>query len=196
MNSFYASLINVIRGIRASVSSAFYPGYTRTYVFGSIISGVYRNWKHDEHPTVLCLGSYQHPNGKNYTHGLNIHYLSPDDYRWLMQNIYLMKRGNQVLNPRYFYQFMKMNRPSLIKAYRMYHTELCSYKTISPGFSSLTVSRCFPVTDARDQYINTLNSMIDEETPRPGYNPVKVSYSQDELNEHIIEVMNSRKVFN
>src|SRR5574344_311843 len=197
--SFYSSIIDFLRGIRSSVSTHYYQGYTKTYSFGTIVSGTYNNWKTDQHPTILCLGSYQAANGKNYTHGIQLHAVDPFDRQWLMKTIYMMKRGGQIVNPRYFYQFMKMNRPGLVKrGYRIYHTERCDFRMISPGFSQMSVKMCYSISDARDSYIGQLNSMIDS-----SYNqatdqytvPTRVSYDQAELNEHIIEAMNTRKVF-
>lgn len=197
--SFYSSIIDRLRGIRSTVSTQFYSGFTKSYVFGTIVSGTYQNFHTDQHPTILCLGSYQAANGKNYTHGIQLHAIDQFDYQWIINSIYMMKRGGQIVNPRYFYQYMKMNRPSIIKkGYRIYHTEMCDYRMISPGFSNMDVKSCYSVNDARDYRIQQLNSMIDK-----SYNPAKhdytsparVAYNQTELNEHIIEAMNSRKIF-
>src|SRR5574344_798505 len=86
--SFYSSIIDFLRGIRSSVSTHYYQGYTKTYSFGTIVSGTYNNWKTDQHPTILCLGSYQAANGKNYTHGIQLHAVDPFDRQWLMKTIY------------------------------------------------------------------------------------------------------------
>src|SRR5574344_1433551 len=136
--SFYSSIINFMRGIRSSVSSNPYIAPTKQYVFGTIISGTYMNSKHDPYITALCLGTYFNPNTrKYYTHCLNLHYADGFSLQWLMKNIYMIKRGGQIINPRYFYQYLKFNNPNIIKkCYRTYHTEMCDFKIISPGFSN------------------------------------------------------------
>ena len=199
MNNFFNSIINWLRGIKASVASHFIPGYTKTYLFGQIVSGRYRNFKHDPHPTIFCMGTYINPrNQKSYVHGFNLHYLNDFDRNWFLKLIYMMKRGGQVVNPRQFYYYIKMNKPNIVKAsYRIYHTEFCKYYTISPGVTNISVKSCYNIDDSRDMFVSQLNNMIDMsynmgETNKPLPN---VSYNKDELQEHIQEVLNNRKVW-
>lgn len=194
--NFFGDIINWLRGIKASVVSHFTPGYTKTYLFGQVCSGTYSSWKHDSYPTILCMGTYIAKNGKSYVHGWNLHYLSDFDKKWLMNLIYMMKRGGQIVNPRQFYYYIKINRPSMRNSYRIYHTELCNYYTISPGFSNASVSSCYSVRDYRDGFVKQLNQMIDSSYNAGSYNnPSKISYDKNELQEHIQEVLNSRKIW-
>src|SRR5574344_947362 len=117
--SFYGRIIDMLRRIRASVSTSFISGYIRTCPFLTIQSGSYRNWKTDQHPTILCLGSYQGRTpltaSKNYTHGIQLHSIDPYDCAWLLKTIYMMKRGGQIITPIYFYRYIKNARPNIIK---------------------------------------------------------------------------------
>src|SRR5574344_59698 len=113
--SFYSSIIDRLRGIRSTVSTQFYSGFTKSYVFGNIVSGTYQNFHTAHHHTLLCIRSYQAANGKNYTHGIQLHSIDQFDYQYIINSIYMMKRGCQIVNPRYFYQYMKIKRPSIIK---------------------------------------------------------------------------------
>ena len=200
MNTFFNSIINWLRGVKASVASHFYPGYTKTYQFGQIISGKYTNWKHDMHPTIFCMGTYiNQRNGRSYVHGFNLHYLNSYDLQWLLKLIYMMKRGGQVVNPRQFYYYIKANNPNIVKtSYRIYHTALCKYYTISPGVSSISVKSCYSIDDSRDMFVSQLNSMIDAAYGNnlSGIKPLpQVSYDKNELQDHIQQVLNSRKVW-
>jgi hypothetical protein len=74
----------------------------------------------------------------------------------------MIKRGGQIINPRYFYQYLKFNNPNIIKkCYRTYHTEMCDFKMISPGFSNFNTSLSYPIKDYRDYFVKQLNEMID-----------------------------------
>lgn len=198
MSSFFSDIINWLRGIKNSVATHF--NMSRSYPVGSIISGHYSNFKHDPNPTILYMGTYQNINNKKfYIHGIQLHYLNDLDRAWLSQLLYMMKRGGQQVNPRQFYYYIKINRPYIIKnCYRIYHAEFCNYYTISPGFSNLNVKSCYPVKDGRDGFVKQLNKMIDASynTNLGDYSkPAKVSVNQQELQEHIQMVLNTRKIW-
>lgn len=193
--NFFWSIINTLRNIRASVTTLFKP---HQFVFGSIISGSYLQYKVDPTPTILYLGTWQNPrNGKYYIHGINLHYLSPDELSWLLRLLYLMKRGNQVVVPRDFYYYLKSNYYGLSlikKAYRTYHAELSHYYTISPGCSNATVSSCYSVKDVRDQQIINFNNMINQSYSLNNNNPPQVARDESELQRHITEVLNTKRI--
>lgn len=194
--NFFWSIINTLRNIRASVTTFFHP---RRQVVGSIVSGNYSNYKTDPTPTILYMGTYQNPrNGKYYTHGINLHYLDSAELSWLLKLILLMKRGGQVIVPRDFYYYLKLNQPSIIrKSYRTYHAEMTNFYTISPGFSNASVSSCYSVKDPRDQQIVNLNQAISQSyniNQNDYTNPARIAYNQNELQEHITEVLNSRRI--
>lgn len=193
--SFLKDIVSWLRGIKNSV---FTGSRGKSYIIGSIISGAYSNFKHDSTPTILYLGTYQAKNGRFYIHGLQLHYMTDADRMWLIKLVYMMKRGGQVIIPRQFYYYIKLNRPYLIKTcYRIYHAELANFYTISPGFSNMSVKACYSVKDARDYQINQLNQMINNSynSSQGTYTtPTKVAYTQDELQEHINEVLNTRPI--
>lgn len=197
MNSFFSYIINFLRGIKASVTTGF--NRKRVYPIGSIISGAYSNWHHDPTPTILYLGTYIAKNGKSYIHGIQLHYLSDYDRTWLLNLIYMMKRGGQQIVPRQFYYYIKLNRPYIIKtSYRIYHQGLASFYTISPGFSNLDVKSCYTVKDSRDFAITQLNQKIDAAynvNVGDYSNPSRVAYDKDELQNHINMILNTRKIW-
>lgn len=197
MKSFFSDIINWLRGIRNSVTTGLYQ--SRSWPIGAIISGNYKNYKHDPNPTILYMGTYTARNGKQYVHGFNLHYMDPYDLQWLVKLIYMMKRGGQVINPRQFYYYIKMNKPNIPKkCYRIYHVAYSNYYTVCPGFSNLSVKQCYPVKDSRDNLISQLNQMIDNAYNPQGNNytnPSRVAYDKKELQEHIQMVLNTRKVW-
>ena len=73
--SFFDRLFNWIRGIneknRPVVSAQQIT--PADFVFGTIVSGGYTNFKHDPTPTILCLGVYTKQNGFRYVHGIQLH---------------------------------------------------------------------------------------------------------------------------
>lgn len=195
--SFFKEIINWLRGIKNSVATGFIK--TRNWPVGAIISGQYKNFKHDSSPTILFMGTYTSRTGKQYVHGFNLHYMDQSDLQWLLKLIYMMKRGGQVVNPRQFYYYIKMNRPNIPKkCYRIYHLGFCNYYTVCPGFSNLSVKQCYSVKDGRDVMIKQLNQMIDNAYNPGGNNytkPSRVAVDQKELQEHIQMVLNTRKIW-
>lgn len=193
--NFFRSIINTLRNIRATVATAFRP---RNFILGSIISGKYTNFKHDNNPTILYLGTWQNPkNGKFYTHGINLHYLSGQELNWLLKTIYLMKRGGQIVVPRDFYYYLKANPYGLSlikKAYRTYHSELTHFYAISPGFSNASVSSCYSVQDSRDYQISQFNEMINQSYNLYNNQPVQIARDENELQRHITEVLNTKRI--
>lgn len=144
--SFFSNLINTIRGINKKSKPV------QNFIFGSIISGSYSNWKTDPHPTILCLGNYN-KNGKWYIHGIQLHAAGASlDY--ILNTIRNIKQQGIVTNPILFYNYLKINNPFLIKnCYRTYLSEMCDFKTISPGFSNINEKYCYPISDNRDNFI-------------------------------------------
>lgn len=194
---FLQSILSWLRGLKASVLTGFHS--RRAWPVGSIISGSYGNWKHDPTPTILYLGTYTAKNGRSYVHGLQLHYMSDLDRKWLLQLVYMMKRGGQVVDLRQFYYYIKMQRPNIARGcYRIYHSHLSDYYTVSPGFSTASVRACYPVKDPRDAFVTQLNQMIDASynISRSDYtSPAPVAYNKDELREAIDMALNTRKVW-
>lgn len=148
--NFFTNLINTIRGINKKTAPV------QQFVFGSIISGTYSNAKHDFHPTILCLGNYQ-KNGKWYVHGIQLHYLG-GNLSYILGTINNIKSKGIVTTPILFYNYLKNNNPLIIKnCYRTYLSNLCDFKTVNPGFSNINENYCYPISDVRDNFLNTLN---------------------------------------
>lgn len=179
--SFYSELIDWIRGKVWSAKQVMRPRPV-DFVFGSIISGQYTNWKTDPHPTILCLGNYMKPNGRWYVHGIQLHAIDNSDLAWLMNLINSMKVNGTTTNPRAFYYYLKMNRYSVVRnGYRIYHSEMTNFKTIHPGFSNISQELCLPITDMRDEFLK----------PKP----INPTIDQTELRENITRALNSKKIW-
>ncbi|MDR0677012.1 MAG: hypothetical protein LBF97_08270 [Elusimicrobiota bacterium] len=189
-NEFYNSLINTFRGIRQSINTY----GDKYYTFGTICNGSYLNWKHDPNPSVFVLhGGEPGYNLKKMVHGINLHYMpSGDQYRFI-RTLYLAYRGQQIISKPLMYQYLKLNFPNIIKqCYRMYHLEMCDFKIISPGITQIPLSSCYPIKDRRDGIIATFNNQITKTTTV--LENRQIAYNQDELNQHIQESLNSRKI--
>lgn len=145
--------------------------------YGTIVSMTYLNYKHDPTPNILVMYS-----GMRYTHGINLNYLSNDDKQWIGRILYMIKRGNQVIDGRTLYLMIKSQRPSIVRsAYRMYHTKyIANPRMVSAGFTPLDKL----VYPSGDPYIQALNRYLSPST-HPAYS-VRVSYSDTELQERII----------
>lgn len=186
---FYSNIINWMRGMNNSNSTP-----TRQYVFGSIVHGYYKNWKHDPNPTILCLGTYMKSNGKLYTHGIQLHAIDTYTQDWLLNLILRMKKTGTVITPMNFYKYLKMNNYNVVKyGYRIYHAELCAFNTISPGFSNITMKTCSQAADFRDNKIKLLNNSLENNSQQTPKNTQSIN--QDELKRNITNVMNTKKLW-
>ena len=174
--SFFSSLMDKIRGINQNSRPI------QQFVFGSIISGEYSQFKTDPHPTVLCLGCYQ-KNGKWYIHGLQLH--SPYQ-NYLITTIKNIKTNNIITNPLMFYRYLKLNNPQLTRdCYRTYILGFSNFKTINPGFSNILENNCYPISDQRD--VNIVNQL----TVKKVFPTVNIN----KLKDSITNVINSVKVW-
>ncbi len=168
----------------------------KSLIFGTIYKmALYQNWKHDPAPMIFVMYSgpmrFKHTSG-HYTDGINLNYLTSADKMWFARSIYLMKKGNQVMNGRLFYRFLKLNRPNIIKlAYRRYHTSMVNRpKLISAGVTNLS-KLVYPYNDP---FIQRLNETISPTELRA--TGVQVAYSPTELRDRIIQAQQSKPVQN
>ncbi|GHT62538.1 hypothetical protein FACS1894109_21380 [Spirochaetia bacterium] len=194
MNQFYNGVIQFLRGARSSVTAAgqqIYGMSSKVYQPFSIVSGTYDRWKHDQHPTFFVQWSDQ-----KTTHGLNLHYINISDLQWFMRTIILMVRGGQQITPMMMYRFLKINRKTIIDtAYRTYHTSLLKCNPVSPGLSHLPQSSCVSIQDSRDgATVGMLNRQLFNPIVKPDGTQQQIAYNRDELNAHIIEVLNQRPI--
>lgn len=174
---FYSNLIDWIRS-KNIFNSLNRP---RDYVFGSIVSGTYTNWKHDQNPTILCLGNYMKSNGRWYVHGIQLHALPPDDLRFLFNLINNLKQANTITAPRIFYYYLKGMKYTVVKnGYRIYHTEFTNFKTIHPGFSGIPAHMCIKPFDPRDSYL------IQQQIPQ--------QVDETKLREQITKAINTKEI--
>lgn len=177
MPSFWSWIVNKLRGIRYALNPRL-----RLLTFGAIYSGPYSNWRHD--PVPLLWVQYS---GQQITHAINIHYLSSMDKAWLMNTIYILKRGGQTLDGLTFYKLMKMRRPSMVKtAYRTYHTNLLNMRLVSAGITPLDK---MIYTNFSDPWVAQLNAMIKPSEMRNEV--VQVAYSPTELQDRVIAAQNA-----
>jgi len=146
---FFSRLMDYMSGINANNRPP------QNFVFGSIISGTYANWKTDPHPTLLYLGTFQ-KNGNWYIHGIQLH-VNNGNLSWLLDQINILKSNGAVINPYMFFVFLKQKAPGIIRdCYRTYQSNMCDFKIVNPGFSNVNERYCYPVTDGRDYFLQNL----------------------------------------
>jgi hypothetical protein len=180
MANFFSWIVNKLRYARFAMSSRM-----KILSFGAIYYGNYSNWKHD--PTPLIWIQYS---DRKYTHAINIHYLNYGDKAWLMNTIYMLKRGAQRIDGLTFYRLLKMRRPSIVKtAYRVYFTNLLNVKLVSAGITPLDK---MIYTTSNDPWVAQLNEMIKPSELREGV--VQVAYSPTELQDRITSAQNATDI--
>ena len=167
--SFFSNLINKIRGINNSVAPQ------NAYIFGTILSGSYANWKTDPHPTLLCLGTY---NG--YVHGIQLHAIG-EGVNFIVSTINMYKQNSIVTNPLAFYQYLKLRNPMIIKlGYRTYRFEYCNFRIVNGGLTN--IQNCYPYTDTRDEFLNLIGEKKRTIIP---------NFSLDDLKNNIRQVISN-----
>ena len=160
----------------------------QSFVFGSIISGSYQNFKTDPNPTILCLGCYMRQNGFYYVHGIQLH-AAGGNLNWLLNTIRNIKLNGIITNPRMFFNYLKLNNPQMVKdCYRTYRMDLCDFKTISPGFSNIIEDYCLPISDSRDSQIVSFLSTKNIQN----YHTIDINST--EVRNNIIEAINTVKI--
>lgn len=176
--SFYGWLVNTLRNRRYSYSGLL---SARLYTFGAIYQGAYKNWKHDPNPTAWIMYS-----DAKYTHAINLNYLNTNEKTWLIRTIYLIKKYQQQIDGRIFYNMLKAQQISIVKkAYRVYFTSLFDAKLVSAGITNMEKL----VYSTKDSFINSLNQTIAPHVlTKP---PLQVAYSSTELRDRIIEAENT-----
>lgn len=181
---FYNFLLNKIRNRRFSSTNQTIPQSNKIYIYGSIVSGPYKNYKHDPNPLAFVMFS-----DNKYTHGINLNYLGQQEKAWLARSIYMIKKYQQQIDARTFYNYLKQQQISIVKkAYRIYFTGMTDYKMVSAGFTDYD-KMCYK---SNNQYIAYLNKILNPQSLQSA--PQKVSYSSTELRERIIEGMNTRTI--
>jgi len=180
MANLFSWLVNKIRYARFALSTRM-----KILTFGAIYYGNYSNWKHD--PTPLIWIQYS---DRQYTHGINIHYLNYGDKAWLANTIYILKRSAQRIDGLTFYRLLKMRRPNIVKtAYRVYFTNLLNVKLVSAGITPLDK---MIYTNFADPWVAQLNEMIKPSEMRSEV--VQVAYSPTELQDRITSAQNATNI--
>lgn len=178
MASFMNWIVNKIRFRRFAMSGA------RTYYQFAIYYGPYSNWKETPKPVVFILFS-----GERHIHGIAIQYMTPGDKSWFARTLYLLRRGNQVLDGNAMYRFLKTRRPSIVKnCYRMYFTPLFDGKMISYGLTNRFDEVYKGIYN--DRWIDQLNENL-MPSAMPGSGSPGVAFSQSELSDRVIHSQNS-----
>ena len=178
--SFYSWLVNSLRNRRYSYANAS-PLATRLYTFGAIYQGVYKNWKHDPNPVVWIQFS-----DAMHTHVINLNYLSNDEKAWFVKTVYLIKKYQQQIDGRTFYNLIKQQKISIIKkAYRIYFTNMFDGKLVGAGITNME-KLCY---STNNRFVTELNNTL---TPQKITSiPTKVAYNSTELRDRIIEAQNT-----
>lgn len=179
ISRFFQWIVNKIRFSRFALT-----GRVKLLTFGAIYQGSYSNWKHDPNPQIFVMYS-----GPRYTHGINLHYMSRSDKMWFFNLIYMIRRGQQVIDGFTLYKLFKMQRMSIVKTcYRVYFTNLLNMKLISAGITPLNK---IAYTFTRDPFILQLNETI---KPTEMATAPRVAFSPTELRERINIAANAQPI--
>lgn len=182
----FARLVNKLRGLRFATNTI---APNKNYVFGAIYHGAYRNYKHDPAPLIFCMWSGVNPKGNHVTHAINIHYLSEADRAWLARSLFMIKKYGQVIDGRTFYQYLKLHRISIVNiAYRVYYTQMTDYRLVSAGLTPLDKL----VYPSNERFVKQLSMVLGKEKLTAA--PRQVAFSETELQERIIESINSQPI--
>ena len=147
--------------------------------FGAIYQGKYNNYKTDPNPLIWC--QYCNP---EYTHGININRLGSTDRQWLLNIIYLIKKGKQVIDPLTMYKLIKLRRATILRtAYRVYFTRYLKMRLVSAGITKLNTL----TYRSENGWVNNLNKLISPQNVEGG---APISYSIRELSQRINEAHN------
>lgn len=177
MARFMNWLVNKLRFKRFALSSN-----VKLLEQFAFFSGSYSNWKHDPTPLIFVMYS-----GDKYTHGINIHYMNRPDKAWFGRALYLMKKGNQVMDGLSMYRFLKIHRYSIVKdCYRVYFTTLLNMKMVGAGLTYLD-RLVYPIT--KDPWLQALNDLMSPKELTEG--PEEISYDPDELRDRINQTYSS-----
>lgn len=171
-------LVNRLRFRRLSLSGA------RTFHQFAIYYGDYSNWKNTPKPVVFIMYS-----GDRYTHGLAIQYMSSADKAWFARTLYLLRRGNQIMDGRTMYKFIKARRPSIVRdCYRVYFSSLFNGKMIAFGLTD----RFKEIYEGiyRDNWIDQLNKNL-LPSAMPGTTGPQIAFSSSELMNRVAAAQNS-----
>lgn len=176
-NPLYNNMVNKLRKAQFSQASG-----TKLLTFGAIYLGQYTNYRNDPNPLIWIQWS-----DRNYTHGINLHYLNRQDRAWFMRTIYLLSKGGQKMTPLNMYRLLKMRRYSIVRAaYRKYFTSLLNMRLVSPGITNL---HSMVYTNHRENFIHQLNRQLQPQEMRKGAQ--QISYSSEELQDRITQARNS-----
>jgi len=160
--------------------------------YGAIYQFSYQNYHRDPNPIIFCMGQYQGANGKNYTHGFNTNYLADIDKQWLARTLYLINKSGNMVDPRSFYNMVKMQRPSIIKtSYRIYFSNMGrNPKLLSSGFTSMY---SLVYRGAMPNWIASLNKMLQPSNTPNIVSPIpqKIALNTQELQERITMAKNA-----
>lgn len=175
---FYSWLVNTIRNRRYSYTGLLSQ---KLYTFGAIYQGVYKNWKHDPNPLIWVQYS-----DARYTHGINLNYLDNSEKAWFIKTIYLIKKYQQQIDGKTFYNLLKQQKISIVKkAYRVYFTSMLDIKLVGAGITNMEKL----TYRTNNRFINDLNQAL---APRIlTSTPIQVSYNSTELRNRIIEAQNT-----
>ena len=151
----------------------------RLFSFGAIYHGTYSNYKNDRVPLIFAMYS-----NDMYTHAININHLLPNDRNWLLNTIFLIKKGNQVIDGITFYKLLKLRKPTMLKGYRVYFTKFLKMRLVSPGITNLKKL----LYKSENFWVSALNRKISA----GGLSQTSpVAYNVEELRSKIIEAHNT-----
>lgn len=175
-------IINKLRHKRFSLSGA------KTLHQFAFYYGTYSNWKHSPRPIIFVMHS-----GETYTHAIAIQYMNSADKAWFARVLYLLKRGNQIMDGVSMYRFLRNRRPSIVRdCYRLYFTGLLNMKMVGAGLTD----RFKEVYEGiyKDGWLLQLNENLKPSAMPERESGPRIAFSQTELRDRVVSAQNSQSI--
>lgn len=159
----------------------------RLYQF-AFYYGTYSNWRHSPRPFIFIMYS-----GDVYTHAIAIQYMNSSDKAWFARVLFLLRRGNQIMDGVSMYRFIKSRRPSIVRdCYRVYFTSLLNMRLVGAGLTN----RWNEVMEGiyKDGWLMQLNeNLLPSAMPESVSGP-RIAFSQTELRDRVVAAQNTQSL--
>lgn len=159
----------------------------RLYQF-AFYYGTYSNWKHSPRPFIFIMFS-----GDVYTHAIAIQYMNSSDKAWFARVLFLLRRGNQVMDGVSMYRFIKSRRPSIVRdCYRVYFTSLLNMRLVGAGLTN----RWEEVMEGiyKDGWLLQLNENLMPSAMPESVSGPRIAFSQTELRDRVVAAQNTQSL--
>ena len=180
MPRFMSWIINRLRHRRFALSS---PKAMHQFAF---YYGHYSNWKHTPRPLIFVMYS-----GDVYTHGIAIQYMNRSDRAWFARVLYLLKRGNQVMDGLSMYRFLKSRRYNIVReCYRVYFTSLFNARMVGAGLTDRQNEVYEGIV--KDSWLLQLNESLQPSAMPERESGPRIAFSDTELRDRVVQAQNTQ----